>query len=172
MFEPYLGEIRMFAGLFAPVGWEFCDGQLLPIAQNETLFALIRTTYGGDGQTTFALPDLRSRVPMHLDGGMPLGSAGGVESVTLTQAHLPVHSHVMRVTNAGHTQAAANALIATATSGQSGLRTYTATATGSLTSVHPASVTPAGGGRPHENRQPFTAVNFIIAMQGIYPSSA
>src|SRR5438132_5986014 len=109
MAQPYVGEIRLFAGNFAPVGWMFCDGQTLPISENETLFQLIGTTYGGDGQSTFNLPDLRSRVPIHMGNGFSLAETGGVEEVTLTQAQIPAHSHPAMANGGGNVVSPTNA---------------------------------------------------------------
>jgi len=165
MAQPYVGEIRMFAGNFAPVGWMFCEGQLLPISQNETLFNLIGTTYGGDGQETFALPDLRGRVPIHLGNGFILAETGGVESVTLTTQQIPAHRHpLLASTAAGNTNAPNNALIAASPSVQIFL------ADSSDVSLAATSVTPVGGSQPHDNFQPYLCVNFIISMFGIFPS--
>lgn len=167
MAQPYVGEIRMFAGNFAPAGWMFCEGQLLPISEYETLFNLIGTTYGGDGQSTFALPDLRGRVPLHFGNGFTLAETGGVEEVTLTVSQIPAHSHPALCTN---TQA--NATVPT---GQ-------VLAAGSVTSTQPygtdaptsplngQTVTSTGGSQPHNNFQPYLCVDFIISLFGIFPS--
>ena len=164
---PFVGEIRLFAGSFAPLGWLYCDGQLLPIAENETLFQLIGTTYGGDGQTTFALPDLRSRVPVHQGGGLVLAETGGAESVTLSTNQMPQHVHPL-------VGSAANA---TATSPAGGvLATMPEVATSAYgsdaprTTMAPQSVAPTGGSQPHENMQPFLCVGFIISLFSIFPS--
>jgi microcystin-dependent protein len=166
MADPYIGEIRMFAGSFAPSGWAICDGSLLPIASNTPLFALIGTTYGGDGQSLFALPDLRGRVPVHQGPGFVLGQMAGTEQVTLNAAQMPAHSH-------GWVAASS---LGTASAGPGDLLASSST-TNHFSSSAPSAqlagnaVTPAGGGQPHENRAPYLAVNFIIALYGIFPSS-
>jgi microcystin-dependent protein len=169
MTQPYIGEIRMFGGNFPPLGWEFCQGQLLPIATNDVLFQLIGTTYGGDGQSTFALPDLRGRVPVHAGtrSGRTynLSEAAGVETVTLTVQQLPAHSHALLASDVLGTTPNPGGEVLTESS------TATMFATGSPTStMAPASVGPAGGSQPHENRQPFLCIDFIIATEGIFPS--
>jgi microcystin-dependent protein len=169
MAEPYIGEIRMFAGNFAPADWMFCDGQLLPISENEALFALIGTTYGGDGQTTFALPDLRGRVPVHQAaalGTRTIGETGGVENVTLTIAQMPAHSHAMRASSAVANLATPQNNV----TGQAAAKLYRG---GSPSvSLPPQSLAVAGGVQPHENFQPYLCVSFIIAVFGIFPSQA
>lgn len=167
---PYVGEIRMFAGNFAPNGWMFCEGQTLPIAENEVLFQLIGTTYGGDGEETFNLPNLASRVPIHM-GTSPsgttfqLGEMAGTEQETLTIQQIPNHSHPFTVSTSPGTQnAAANNVVASSPSvtlfiGDSPDGNLAAT-----------SVTPAGGSQPHENTQPFLCINFIISLFGVFPS--
>lgn len=165
MSDPYIGEIRMFAGDFAPNGWLFCDGSLLSISDYDTLFNLIGTTYGGDGQTTFAIPDLASRVPVHTGSGYPLSQSGGVESVLLTTQQLPMHTHPALAANSPGTQTTpSGAFWASWGDGQ-----YSSGA-GTAASMSPAAFTPAGGSQPHENMPPFLAVNFIISLFGIYPS--
>ena len=170
MAEPYLGEIRMFAGNFAPVGWEFCDGELMPISENDALFQLIGTTYGGDGETTFARPDLRGRIPIHNGQGpglsnRVLGENGGVEQVTLTVNQIPVHTHPMTAVNSqpGNQISPAGNLPAISFNVVPYINDVT---TGSFNSV---AVTPTGGSQPHTNVQPYLCVNFIIAMFGIFP---
>jgi microcystin-dependent protein len=165
MAQPYVGEIRMFAGNFAPAGWMFCEGQLLPISEYETLFNLIGTTYGGDGQSTFALPDLRGRLPLHQGNGFILAETGGAEEITLTVNQIPAHSHTpLANSNAGNEPSPINNVWAA----QSTVAQYTA--------VNPAvntgapSMTATGGSQPHENRQPYLCVDFIISLFGIYPS--
>lgn len=165
MAQPYVGEIRLFAGNFAPAGWLFCAGQLLPIAENETLFALIGTTYGGDGQFTFALPDLRGRVPLHQGSGYVLAETGGVESVTLTSLQLPAHTHALRASSAAGTGSGpGNALLA---------------ATGSVNSygsgnadqpMTAGALSSSGSSQPHDNMAPYLAVSYIISLFGIFPS--
>jgi microcystin-dependent protein len=169
MADPYLGEIRVFAGNFAPLGWALCDGQLLPIAQYDALFTIIGTTYGGDGQETFALPDLRGRWPIGVGGGpglspRVLAETGGVESHALTEAELPGHTHaVPAVSGPADTSNPAGAVPA-----GSRVPTYT---TGEATPGGPAT-TPAGGGQPHSNLSPYLVCNYIIALQGIFPVRA
>jgi microcystin-dependent protein len=164
--EPYLGEIRMFGGIFAPLGWMFCDGTLLPISGNDALFALIGTTYGGDGQSTFALPDLRGRWPVHVDatGGYPLGSTGGAESVTLAPEHLPPHSHTVLASAAAATGTSPAGTVWAATTTPAYLPDVVPTqdmASGTLA--------PAGSSLPHENRPPYAVLTFIIAVTGTFP---
>src|SRR5215210_3169898 len=165
MAQPYVGEIRMFAGNFAPAGWMFCEGQLLPISENETLFQLIGTTYGGDGESTFALPDLRGRIPIHQGNGFILAETGGVEEVTLTVNQIPAHSHAFVASTAGATSTSpTNQLIA-----QSGQRAvYTEDAT--TTNLAPTAISAVGGSQPHTNFQPYLCVDFIISLFGIFPS--
>jgi microcystin-dependent protein len=165
MSDPYIGEIRMFAGNFAPVGWAFCAGQMLPISENDALFNLIGTTYGGDGQTTFGLPDLRGRIPLHQGAGMTLGGNGGAENVTLTATQLPAHSHpLMASTGPGNV----NTPGGNVTAESAGVKIYYADeptvnlAAGACSSV--------GGSQPHDNFQPYLCINFIVALSGIYPS--
>src|ERR1043165_10150099 len=159
MAQPYVGEISMFAGNFAPAGWMFCEGQLLPISENETLFNLIGTTYGGDGQSTFALPDLRGRIPIHQGNGFTLAETGGAEEITLTVSQIPAHSHALIASlNQGTGNAPASQMLAQ-------LATQNAFAYG--TDVPPAvlspnSVGPVGGNQPHTNFQPYLCVNYII----------
>lgn len=165
MATPYVGEIRIFAGNFAPAGWLFCDGQLLPISENETLFQLIGTTYGGDGQVTFALPDLRGRVPVHSGDGLILAESGGAEQVTLTVNQIAAHSHPLMAANTASNDPnpAGNLLSESLVASlyQSGAPAA-AMASQSLGSV--------GGSQPHANVQPFQCVEFIISLFGIFPS--
>lgn len=170
MSQPYIGEIRLFAGNFAPAGWEICAGQLVPIAQNDTLFSLIGTTYGGDGQATFALPDLRGRVPLHQGSGggstRVIGEAGGTETVTLTLAQLPPHSHAMRASSAAATGGTPGGAVLAATS----VNSY---GPGTPNIPMSAAAFPTeGGSQPHENMAPYMALNYIISMFGIFPSQA
>jgi microcystin-dependent protein len=169
MAQPYVGEIRMFAGNFNPAGWAFCNGALLPISENETLFQLIGTTYGGDGESTFALPDLQSRVPIHMGTGggssFIIGEMGGVESVTLTTQQIPVHNHafVASKDQAGLTTPPNNIL------GQiPGGNVYIAE--NADTPLNAGSIGPAGGNQPHDNMQPFLCISFIISLFGLFPS--
>jgi microcystin-dependent protein len=164
MAQPYVGEIRMFAGNFEPAGWAFCNGRMLPISENETLFQLIGTTYGGDGQETFQLPDLRGRVPVHNGSTMPFGAPGGVESVTLATQQLPVHSHPLIARGGpGSSSDPGGALLAAAAA-----PLYIEQAPSQALSSQ--AIVPVGGGQPHENRQPFLSISFIISLFGIYPS--
>lgn len=169
MSTPYIGEIRIFGGNFAPVGWAFCDGSLLAIAENDALFNLIGTTYGGDGVSTFALPDLRGRVPLHMGQGnglspRALGAMGGVEVVALQPNQLPEHSHVAQADNADGTQAAPqNAIWATSALNQFSSNPINNT-------MNPAALGASGGKQAHENMLPFLTLNFIIALAGIYPT--
>ena len=170
MAQPYIGEIRMFAGTFPPVGWMFCDGQLLPISEKETLFPLFGTTYGGDGASTFALPNLQSRVPMHFGTGpdgvtYQLAEAAGVESVTLTTQQIPVHNHALL----GTTNAATKGNPSGAVYAQSAQVQYMIDASPSLT-FNAQAVSPVGGSQPHENCQPFLCINYIISLFGLFPS--
>ena len=175
MGQPFVGEIRMFAGNYAPAGWMQCNGQLLPIDENEALFSIIGTTYGGDGQQTFALPNLQGRLPVHQGtgpGGQQFfpGQIAGSETVTLTTGQIPIHSHPLQATNAEPSNPAANAIPAMATSsGQPGLQIYGAPADGPTT-LHPSTLQPYGGNLPHNNMQPSLCVTFIIALFGIFPS--
>ena len=162
MSDPYIGEIRMFGGNFAPVGWLLCQGQLLPISQYDVLFNLIGTTYGGDGQETFALPNLQSRMPVHAGSGFVLGQTGGAETVTLTRDQLPAHTH-QAVAAAVATSPSPNNMFwaSYANSEYSDQPPATPMAGGALSS--------SGGSQPHENMSPYLAINFIIATEGIYP---
>jgi len=169
MAQPYVGEIRIFAGNFAPAGWMFCEGQLLPISENETLFNLIGTTYGGDGQSTFALPDLRGRIPIHKGAGPGgntyiLAETGGVEEVTLTVGQIPAHTHPMLATSN-------NALSAPAETNTLGSPTAIDTYRPVPPNVQlaPQSVGSTGGSQPHTNFMPYLCLNFIISLFGIYP---
>lgn len=163
--QPYVGEIRMFAGNFAPAGWAFCDGATLPISENETLFQLIGTTYGGDGQETFNLPNLASRVPIHMNGTYPIGAMYGVETVTLTQQQIPAHSHGLIATTAvGSETSPAGNVLAQVGAGY----LYSATSPG--VTLAAASISADGGSQPHENLQPYVCINYIISLFGIFPS--
>ena len=165
MAQPYVGEIRMFGGNFAPAGWMFCDGQLLPISENETLFQLIGTTYGGDGQSTFALPDLQSRVPLHFGNGFILAQTGGAEEITLTVAQIPAHNHAYLASN--------NLANAPDPSGQqisqsSQVKMYIEDIPNQPMNLQGNGI--VGGSQPHSNLQPYLTINFIISLFGIFPS--
>jgi microcystin-dependent protein len=164
--DPYLAEIIMFAGNFAPKGWALCDGQLLAIAQNTALFSVLGTTYGGDGVTTFGLPDLRGRVPLHPGTGpglspRQLGESDGVESVTLVTDQIPAHNHGLL--------AAAQDPVGRDPTNNSLSQAQIYTTRPPTVSMQSASIGPTGGGQPHDNMQPFLGINFIIALEGIYP---
>jgi microcystin-dependent protein len=167
MAQPYVGEIRIFAGNFAPAGWMFCEGQLLPISENETLFQLIGTTYGGDGQETFALPDLRGRIPVHQGNGFILAEAGGAEEITLTAQQIPAHNHAMLATANTATAFTAQGNVPAASTGAT---VFPYGADAPRTTLHPSSVSAVGGSQPHTNFQPYLCVNFIISLFGIFPS--
>jgi microcystin-dependent protein len=154
----------MFAGNFAPAGWMFCEGQLLPISEYETLFNLIGTTYGGDGQSTFALPDLRGRIPLHFGNGFTLAETGGVETVTLTVSQIPAHTHPMLASNDIPTQQTPG----TNLTGQAANKIYRA-GTANIV-MNPNAVAQTGGSQPHNNFQPYLCVDFIISLFGIFPS--
>lgn len=167
MSQPFIGEIRMFAGNFAPVGWSFCNGAIIPIDQNDALFNLIGTTYGGDGQTTFALPNLQSRVPIHVGPGFALGQSGGTETVTLTVSQIPAHSHPPVASSNtgndikpnGNVWATQNQVI------QFSIAPPTA-------NMDPAALQSSGGSQPHDNMLPFLVVNFILSLFGVFPSQS
>jgi microcystin-dependent protein len=155
----------MFGGNFAPAGWSFCEGQLLPISENETLFNLIGTTYGGDGQSTFALPDLRGRVPIHMGSGFTLAETGGAEEITLTTAQIPSHTHAFLASNNNATTTNAGGNVAATTPN------YTPyIAANANTPFNAQSTTGTGGSQPHTNFQPYLCVDFIISLFGIFPS--
>lgn len=164
MSQPFMGEIKIISWNFAPQGWAFCNGQLLPINQNQALFSLLGTMYGGNGQTNFALPDLRGQVPIHVGQGHLQGEKAGSESVTLTQSTMPTHLHLVNATTNETTQqpVASNALLSPANNLYSGVS--------NLTTLSPAAVSNVGGSQPHNNMMPFLVLNFIIALQGVFPS--
>ncbi len=169
MAQPYVGEIRMFAGNFPPVGWLFCDGQQLPISENEVLFQLIGTTYGGDGESTFNLPNLQSRVPIHMGTGpdgttYQLGEMAGTEQETLTVQQIPSHTHQWLASNANGNSNQPVGGVPGITQGDF----YTTSI--SPIPMAPQSITPVGGSQPHENTQPFLCINYIISLFGIFPS--
>jgi microcystin-dependent protein len=163
MSEPFLAEIKMMSFNFPPRGWALCNGQLLPINQNQALFSLLGTTYGGNGQTNFALPNLQGRVPMHMGSGHSLGEVAGEQSHTLSISEMPQHQHIFQgTTNNADNAAVTGNLMATSAN------LYTAAA--NLTTLVPGTVANAGGSQPHENMQPYTVISFCIALQGIFPS--
>jgi microcystin-dependent protein len=163
MSEPFLSEIKIVSFNFPPKGWALCNGQFLPINQNQALFALLGTTYGGNGQTTFALPNLRGRVPIHMGNGHTLGEAAGSTAVTISQQTMPQHIHFAQgSSNGGDAPTAANNLLASA------LNVYRQA--DNLTALEPTSLTNIGGSQPHNNMMPYLVLNFIIALQGIFPS--
>jgi microcystin-dependent protein len=165
MAQPYVGEIRIFAGNFAPAGWMFCEGQLLPISENETLFNLIGTTYGGDGQSTFALPDMRGRLPIHMGGGFTLAETGGVETVTLTVNQIPAHSHPFLASgDIANSPNPATSVVARSAQEKIFLN---ANPTVAMSNQFLGSV---GGNQPHNNFQPYLCLDFIISLFGIFPS--
>lgn len=163
MAEPFLGEIRLMSFNFPPKGWTACNGQFLPINQNQALFALLGTTYGGNGQTTFALPDLRGRVPIHFGSGHSLGERAGEEAHTISTAEMPQHTHTLTGTQVvASTDSPAGALLASSSN-------LYGTGDGAST-LRPVSMSHVGGSQPHQNMQPFLALGFYIALQGIFPS--
>lgn len=171
MAQPYVGEIRLFAGNFPPNGWLFCEGQTLPIAENEVLFQLIGTTYGGDGEETFNLPNLASRVPIHMGTGpdgttYQIGEMAGVEQVTLTSQQIPNHTHAMLASTVTGTQPSPVGGLLATTGG--GISLYYEGAVDS--NLNSQTVIPEGGSQPHENTQPFLCINHIISLFGVFPS--
>ena len=164
MAQPYIGEIRMFAGNFAPAGWNFCDGSILPISENEALFQLIGTTYGGDGQSTFAVPDMRGRIPLHFGSNFVQGETGGAEDVTLTVNQIPAHTHSLLATGGiGNQKSPGGSVLSQ--SPQIALY-YEDVPDSNMAN----SVGPVGGSQPHTNFQPYLCVDFIISLFGIFPS--
>ena len=163
MAEPFLSELRLMSFVFAPKGWALANGQLLPINQNQPLFSLLGTTFGGNGQTTFALPDLRGRTAIHVGNGHTLGEKGGEQSHTLTMGEMPLHPHIVNASSTdGNTNVATNALLAGAAN------VYGPVA--GLTTIQPPTVTNTGGSQAHLNMQPFLTLSWCIALQGIFPS--
>ncbi len=168
--DGYIGEVRLFAGNFAPRGWAFCSGQILSIAQNTALFSILGTTYGGNGQTTFALPDLRGRVPLGPGQGPGLqnytpGQMGGETEHTLIQGEMPAHTHAAAAASGGGTAGVPGGHVWAGSTSRDSI--YAATAD---TTMAPSAVATAGGSQPHNNLQPFTAINYIICLEGIFPS--
>lgn len=174
MADGFMGEIRIMSFNFAPKGWAMCNGQFLPINQNQALFSLLGTTYGGNGQTTYALPDLRSRTAMHQGGGHTIGERAGSEAVTLSIASMPTHIHTLTGNNAAVSGAAPNTVTATQGSpvgnfwADAGKLMYDTDTPNSA--MGPGAVTSVGGSQPHENRSPFLTLNFCILLQGLFPS--
>jgi len=168
--DPFIAEIRIFGFNFAPTGWALCDGQILPISQNTALFSLLGTTYGGDGKSNFALPNLQGQAPMHPGQGPglslhDLGESGGSETVTLLDSETPVHAHSwMGSTQTAEDRTPANEVFARATGGD----LYTTDAS-NMVQLAPTAIAPVGGGLPHNNMQPYVTLNFCIALQGVYP---
>ncbi len=172
MADPFVAEIRIVPSNFAPTGWAFCDGQLLPLSQNTALFSLLGTTYGGDGKSTFALPDLQGRAPMHPGQGPglslhDLGETGGAETVTLLESEVPAHSHPMMASTQPGEDPAPNPAEALARS--VGASLYQTVANANLSQLSPNALAVAGGGQPHNNMQPYLTLNFCIALQGVFP---
>ena len=169
MSVPFVGEIRIFGGNFAPAGWAFCDGALMPISENETLFQLIGTTYGGDGQNTFAVPDLRGRLPMHMGTGPGLstrqiGESGGAETVTLTAQQIPIHTHAPQAdSNSGNQTTPQNGIWAAVPASR-----YSSSAPN--LAMNNTLIGSAGGSQPHENLMPYLAISFIISLFGVFPT--
>jgi microcystin-dependent protein len=165
MAQPVIGEIRMFAGNFAPAGWMFCQGQLLPISENETLFNVLGTMYGGDGQSTFALPDLRGRLPLHQGSGFTVAETGGVQEVTLTVPQITAHSHPLLATSGAGGNKVGTGLLFAVAQGD----VYT-TSNSNKSLMAAGSVGPVGGSQPHTNFQPYLCIDFIISLFGLFPS--
>ena len=179
MSQPYVGEIRIFGGNFPPAGWAFCDGQLLAIADNDVLFQLIGTTYGGDGQETFGIPDLRGRAPLHMGTGTDgitytQGQLAGVESVTLSTNQLPQHTHPLLVSGAPGSAStpSGNYLAAEGPAGTTQVYAYVPYTGATQVALNPATFMPMGGNQPHDNMQPYLGINFIIALNGVYPQQS
>jgi microcystin-dependent protein len=161
MGTPFLGEVKIVSFNFAPRGWALCNGQLLPINQNQALFSILGTTYGGNGQTNFALPNLQGRVPVYVGQGISLGQSAGEQTHTLTQAEMPAHTHLPNANSGAANQGSA------ANNFWSGTGSYAAQPNNTM---NPAGITPTGGSQPHNNMTPYLTLNFVIALQGIFPS--
>ncbi len=165
MSEPFLAEIKIVGFNFAPRGWAYCDGQIMPINQNQSLYSLLGTTYGGDGRTTFALPDLRSRTPIHVGDSHPLGQKGGAETITLTAAEIASHTHAVKASGSvGDQFAMTDKVLASAAD------LYRDPEAGNITSLRSGTITNAGGSQAHDNMQPYLTLGFVIAIQGLFPS--
>jgi microcystin-dependent protein len=165
MGDPYMGEIRIVSFNFPPKGWAFCNGQLLPINQNQALFSLLGTMYGGNGQTTFALPDMRSRIPVHFSQAFAVGQTGGEEHHTIGSAEMPQHQHTAQGTTSN-----ADSPIPTGNLLGAANNAYASANAGNLTALDPTSIGLVGGSQPHENMQPYLVLNYCIALVGIYPA--
>ncbi|MBB4842248.1 microcystin-dependent protein [Paucibacter oligotrophus] len=168
MSEPFLGQISIISFNYPPRGWAFCNGQLLPINQNQALFSILGTTYGGDGRSTFALPDLRGRVPRYSSNTWPLGSRAGEEAHSLSNQEMPQHQHALQASS-DLANASVPGLAVPAAKARGGRDIYAPPAS-SVGPLNPAAVTTAGGGQAHTNMQPYLTLNFVIALQGIFPS--
>jgi len=166
MSNPFIGEIRMFGGSFAPAGWAFCSGQLMPISQNDALFTLIGTTYGGDGQETFALPDFQGRIPIHQGSGLTIGESGGSETVTLTTSQIPNHTHVALAQTAVGSQGPTGGVWAATANAQ----IYTTAAPTAGANFNASAIGLTGGSQPHDNMMPYLVVSFILSLFGVFPS--
>ncbi|MEK6289186.1 MAG: tail fiber protein [Acidobacteriota bacterium] len=172
MADPFVAEIRIFPFNFAPKGWAWCDGQLMPLSQNTALFSLLGTTYGGDGKSNFALPDLQGRAPMHPGQGPglslhDLGETGGSPTVTLLESEIPAHSHTLQASTEDGVQGSLTLNVALAKS--VGGTLYQTTTNANLVSMNPVALTPAGGDQPHDNMMPYLTFYFCIALQGVFP---
>ena len=175
MSEPFLAEVKIFGFNFAPRGWAFCDGQILPINQNQSLYSLLGTTYGGDGRTSFALPDLRGRTPVHVGDGLTLGDRGGEEGHALSAAEIPAHSHGpmrgVRISTAASTVQSGNLLASTTVGGGRGGASITPYASPkNLVDLSASAISSVGAGQEHENMQPSLTLSYCIALQGLFPS--
>jgi microcystin-dependent protein len=173
MADPFVAEIRIFPFNFAPRGWAFCDGQILPISQNTALFSLLGTTYGGDGKSNFALPDMQGNAPMHPGQGPglslhDLGETGGAETVTLLESEMPAHPHAMRAHNGDQADAQNPSQNTSLAQSANGLA-YQNNGSQSLVALNASALTPAGGDQPHNNMQPYLTLNLCVAMQGVFP---
>ena len=171
MADPFVAEIRIFGFNFPPTGWAFCNGQILPISQNTALFSLLGTTYGGDGKTTFALPDMEGSAPMHPGQGQglslrDLGEIGGAETVTLLQSEIPVHTHTLR----GNNTPAESGIPTGAAIARQTFNLFQTNSSANITQMAPQALAPAGGSLPHNNMQPYLVLNFCIALQGVFPA--